>query len=227
LWRDALQAQLDGGVGWAVEKQFGEALVAETVCPAPLGDVPPPQLDRMTLRARIHVFEMAPERIVHHQYQKAVGSVWLDVLRFSFSTVKTISPSAVCAPPNVSRVRFGNDGKHPFADVALLAAAPAGKEISAGLALLSPAVAPDKEGFSQFTIDLAPRTVPGMKLVSVVTFPLGSDVVAIDGLAPDEQRLLSGYMAYYFVHTNQRRSVQFRYRISEAAPPLSLEEVQP
>ena len=67
-----------------------------------------------------------------------------------------------------------------------------------------------------------------MRRHTVASFPLGTDVIAISGPPPTQQRLLQGHVAYYWEHKDRPSNVSIRFRSSdEAHEPLDITEVKP
>ena len=52
---------------------------------------------------------------------------------------------------------------------------------------------------------------------TVVALPLGSDVLSIQGPQPSGQRLLTGYVAYYWAHGELPSEIAVRFRLPEVS----------
>ncbi len=63
---------------------------------------------------------------------------------------------------------------------------------------------------------------------SIVTFPIGSDVISIAGAPPTRQRLLSGNVAYYWKHGMTARTITIKFKLPQfTRHQLELEQLNP
>lgn len=213
LWRDAIAAQNAPGSTWRADKEAGERMVADTLCPLPLKAVPEPKLDRIRIEAVARFIEVGCDRLRVHQQQKVKGEVWVDVIRFELDPLASADPSTACGTENVSGLRMteGALGK-PAADVLLQTAVPAGKSVSAGISFLGPSPEIGADGQATLRLPLLPSSQPGIRQHTIVAFPLGTDIFSISGPKPARQKLIKGYVLYDFNHAESPSVAVFEYR---------------
>lgn len=224
LWHSEVEAQLTPGTGWKPRSDPGEKLPPAVTCPAIEGEVPEPRIRKMSVVAKTHVYELGPERIRHYQYQRAKGSVWIDALRFHIPTGEKLDAARLCQASGVARVAPGKDvSGRAVVDIALGQASPAGVDAKGAVSL---SVAP-KEGGSPgervISFDLEPVIGDEKQYRTVLAVPLGADILGINGPPPAEQRLLKGFVAYYWHHKGTLTDVSVTYRLPGAVSPQPLD----
>ncbi len=228
LWRDDVGSQLDAGVGWSPRKSFGVKLIPSKHCPAVQKKVETPPLGSMAEVGKVEVFELGKTAVIRHQQVNSRGSVWIDAIRMRFPPLKTPEADRICASESVVAVAVGEDGDGPYIDASLKNASPAGKVATAAVALRLDSPPPDPEGFSTLTFTLAPAFEDSGAFHTVLAVPIGAEVAHIQGATPFQQRLLTGFVTYYFRHTAKRQTVRVRYRTERAVDgTLDITEVNP
>jgi hypothetical protein len=182
----------------------------------------------MTTVSKVEIFEIGHTEITWFQQVGVKGTVWVDGVRLRFAPFKTLDAGRFCGSDAVVNVAVGKDPKGPFADFSLKNAAPANKVANAAASLKIDAPKPDKDGFSTFTFSITPVFGDAESYHTVLAVPLGADIGAIEGPAPTRQRLLSGFVAYYFEHGTDSRQVRVRYKVNRApARALDVAEINP
>jgi hypothetical protein len=221
MWRDDVASQLDAGVPWEPRPTFGKKVLPASECPADVGAVEKPDESRAMPVLKVSVFELTDDGLRVHKQMAAKGAVWLDALRFWLPPGIAIGTGETCSSPGVDRIAVGQGrwrGKTAhYVDVSLKQAAPAGKVTGATVMVKTELPAADKEGTRTLAIGLDPVFEEHTSEHTVVALPLGSDVVAIEGPPPTGQRLLSGFVGYYWEHADLPSELAVRFRL----PPVS------
>jgi hypothetical protein len=231
IWRDDVAAQLDGGVSWKPRRVFGQRVVQASECPVATGPVDKPDESRATPVLKITVVEVAQDGLRVHKQLAAKGAVWLDTLRFWFPPGVEVDPQKTCASPSVDRAGVGQGrwrGKTAHrVDVSLKQAAPAGKVTGATVMTETALPKADAEGVRRLAVGLDP-VFDELKEHTVVALPLGSDVIGIEGPPPTGQRLLTGFVAYYWEHGERPSEMALRFRLPEfSSRVLDVTELNP
>jgi hypothetical protein len=232
IWRDDVAAQLDGGVSWKPRSVFGQKVVRASECPVATGQVEKPDESRAMPVLKITVFELANDGLRVHEQLAARGAVWLDALRFWLPPGVEVDPAETCASPSVDRATIGKGrwrGKTAhWVDVSLKQAAPAGKVTGATVMVEAALPAADAEGVRRLAVGLDPVFDEQMHEHTIVALPLGSDVLGIEGPPPTGQRLLSGFVAYYWEHGERPSEMAVRFRLPEfSSRTLDVTELNP
>jgi hypothetical protein len=162
------------------------------------------------------VYEVLPDRINLHRHVRVKADIWIDSYRFWFPEVSRIDPKDLCSADVVAKVKLGKgrfQGKQtPFVDAAFARAAPAGVVASAAVSVRADLPAPDPDGVRSFSFRLQPVLALDARYHTVITFPLGSDVLGMEGPPPTMQRLFRGHLAYYWEHAKTMSEVTVRFR---------------
>ncbi|MCP4674963.1 MAG: hypothetical protein GY854_05550 [Deltaproteobacteria bacterium] len=219
IWHEDVEYQLnppDGGPPWQPQPTFGEKLVSSTKCPAPSGKVDTPERTKVLPLAKATVFEIEPTRIIVHKHQRARGSIWIDALRFWMPGFDSQDEPTICSSKDVAHIAVGKAlwrGKTTtFIDAALSRVAPAGVVASAGVSVKRQLPPADKEGLHTLEFTLEPVIGVEARFHTIVTIPLGTELSAISGPPPTQQRLLIGYVAYYWEHTTAPSEISVSFR---------------
>jgi hypothetical protein len=221
IWHDDVAAQVDAGPAWKPHAAFGEKVLAASRCPARTGAVEKPDESRTTPVLKITVFELVEDGLRVHRQLAAKGQLWLDALRFWFPSGVAIAPERICVSSGVDHVAVGEErwrGKTAgFVDVALERAAPAGRVAVAAVSVHAPLPAADAEGVRTLALGLDKVFDEQMAEHTIVALPLGSDVLALQGPPPTSQRLLRGFVAYYWEHGDRASELALRFRLGPSA----------
>ncbi|MDD5308081.1 MAG: hypothetical protein PHU25_12235 [Deltaproteobacteria bacterium] len=231
LWREELAAQLTPGRVWSPRNAVGEKIVPAVVCPAPSGIVEKPDDAKVRPVSRVTVVELGAGKITTHAQVSVIGEQWVESVRAWLPSYVKIKGAGLCISPDASFAVLGagqwRGRKRSYADVALKSAAPAGRVGGAGVAVTSPAPAPDKDGMSVLTIELEPvfGTSQGHTVLAV---PLGAEIASLQGPRPSLERLLKGYVVYDWDHGSTPTEVTVRYKVPpQALPALDVASVNP
>ncbi len=229
LWHSEVEAQLTPGGGWKPRSDPGEKIPPAVTCPASEGKVPEPRLRKMSVVMKVQVLELGLQRVRHYLYQRVKGSVWIDALRFHFPTGAKLDGARICQGAGVAHVSVGKDAaQRAFVDVALGQASPAGVDAKGAVSLWVEQKETDTEGERIISFNLEPIIGDGKRYRTVLAVPLGADVLAINGPPPAEQRLLKGFVAYYWNHKETLSDVSVTYRLANVSPlPLDYTTVRP
>jgi hypothetical protein len=232
IWRDDVGAQLDAGASWKPRPRFGKKLSKASQCPAPAGKFDKPDMSRTVPEVKITVYELADDGMRLHKQMAAKGEVWLDALRFWMPPGLTIDANKICASSKVDQIAAGKGrwrGKTAsFVDVSLKQAAPAGRLTEATVTAETPLPEADAEGVRTLALGLDPVFDEQASEHTVVALPLGSDVLSLQGPPPTGQRLLTGYVAYYWEHGERPSELAFKFRLPKASGKvLDVSELNP
>lgn len=232
LWREDVRDQLDPAVPWQPRSKFGEKLQLADRCPAPAGKGIKPDESRVSRVLKVTVYEVDAEHLRIHQQVKAKGDLWLDALRLWFPTVGELSPKQICVSPEVDSVSIGQGrwrGKSARrVDLLLKRAVPAGTITGAAINIESPLPPASPEGLRTLELGLDPVFESAAAEHTVFAVPLGAYVTTIDGPPPTDQRLLSGYVAYYWEHGKSGSEVAVRFQVpAKTTRRLELTELNP
>ena len=232
MWRDDIRAQLDAGVPWHPLSAFGEKITPTPICPAKPGKIASPDKKHTTPKVAVTVYEIDVDRIKIHKQQKVQGTMWLDSIRFWFPGKKTLSTSDMCVSASADRVAIAPKSVHGYQgtqiDVSLRQSVPVGAVASAALTASTDL---PKEGALEartLSIPLPPIAGPDAIARTVIAFPLGADLLSIEGPPPLRQRLLTGYVAYYWTHGDSQSDVTVVFRVpATKMGNLDLDELNP
>lgn len=225
FWRADLDAQKLRGAAWRPRAAYGEKVLPADVCPVKPGRVNLLEPGKVSLVHRLHVFELLGDTVRIHVQNQMRGALWLEGLRFSFPTVDRVDPGRVCGSATVAQVAM-EKGRADVVDAALARTAPAGTIASAALSIEAPLPPADADGFREFSFPLDPAFGSGA-IVSVLAVPLGSSVARLDGPTPGRQRLLTGFVAYYWEHGAARGAVSIALKAPPAPADLDVSELKP
>jgi hypothetical protein len=218
VWREDIRAQFDpdAGARWQPRSTFGEKLLVADNCPAPLGQVDEPELRATVPVVKATVYEVQPDKLVVHKHARVKADIWIDGHRFWFPEVPKLDPGQICTASEVAKIAVGKgrfQGRpSPYVDAAFTRAAPAGVVASAAVSVTTALPTADAEGVRTLAFRLYPVLALDARYHSVITFPLGSDVLAIEGPPPSMQRLFRGHLAYYWEHTKIISDLNVRFR---------------
>ncbi len=232
LWHDDLSAQADAGVAWNPHPTYGEKLMASDICPAKSREVDTPDEGQTEQLAEATVHEVGSGEVLTHKFVRFKGNVWIGSLRFWCPGLSTINPEKVCASDKVAEISVGKKtraGKPmSYVDATLSQTVPVGSISSAAIAIHSDLPRENDLGLRDLAFPLPAVLADDMRRHTVATFPLGTDVIAISGPPPTQQRLLQGHVAYYWEHKDRPSNVSIRFRAKEgASAPLDVTEVKP
>ncbi|MBW2276560.1 MAG: hypothetical protein JRF63_03645 [Deltaproteobacteria bacterium] len=232
IWRDDVAAQLDGGVSWKPRPKFGKKVIEASECPAAVGTVEKPDESRTVPVVKITVFELTGDGMRLHKQMAAKGELWLDALRFWMPPGVTIDQAKICVSPGVDQIAVGKGrwrGKTAHrVDVSLVRAAPAGRVAEVSVVSETALPEADAEGARSLSVGLDQVFDEQMSEHTIVALPLGADVLAIQGPQPSGQRLLTGYLAYYWDHGELPSEIAVKFRLP-AVPGkvLDVTEINP
>jgi len=235
VWAEDVASQLDTDPEtpkWELPSTFGEKLPLALKCDVPEKKVE--QFDESKILAvrMVRIFDLGVDGAKVYRYSRSRGSIWVGALRFWLDRDQKPEPETVCASPGLTAVARGT-GLHQgtekaYVDGELARAVPADVEATGAIAHQMILPAADVEGYRTLSFDLLPAILEGQRFHTVVAVPLGSDVSSIDGSAPARQRLLTGFIAYYWEHPKTRSRVHFRFRLpKEGGSALNISEVKP
>lgn len=232
MWRDDVGSQLDAGASWKPRPKFGKKVAKTSQCPAPVGEFDKPDMSRTVPEVKITVYELADDAMRVHRQMAAKGEVWLDALRFWFPPGLVVDAKKCCASQAVDQIAVGKGrwrGKTAhFIDVSLKQAAPAGRLTEAAVTAEIALPAADAEGVRTLALGLDPVFDEQASEHTVVALPLGSDVLSLQGPPPTGQRLLTGYVAYYWDHGDRPSEMAVKFRLPEIlGKVLDVSELNP
>jgi hypothetical protein len=225
-WHADLDALELSGAAWKPRAAYGEKLARAQACPAKIGKAELLDAGKIVLVHRAQVFEVLGDRIRIYVQNRMRGFQWLEAMRVSFPSVNKINLQKLCSSSSVSNVATVD--RHPDAvDAALAQAAPAGAVASAALSYETDLPKADADGLRTLEIPLE-SAMGEAPIVTVVALPLGTHVARMSGPEPSRERLLTGFVAYYWKHGKTRGQVSISFT-SRALPglELALEEVKP
>jgi hypothetical protein len=232
LWRDDVKAQLDPQLPWKPRNKFGQKLPPAARCPAAKGKGIKPDESRTTRVLKVSVYEISGQGLRLYQRIKAKSNMWLDALRLWFPTLSKIASDRVCASPEVDSLTVGSGrwrGRNAQRiDLALKRAVPAETVTGAAVSVEAPLPPAAPDGSRLLDLGLDPVFESGSAEHTVVALPLGADLTTIDGPPPVDQRLLTGYVAYYWQHGRSPSELAIRFRVPDKQHRrLDLAELSP
>ncbi len=232
MWREDINAQLDAGVPWHPLSAFGEKIAPTPICPAAQGKVTSPDKKHTTPKIDVTVYEIDVNGIRIHKQQKVQGTMWLDSMRFWFPGEKTLLTKDLCVSASVDKVVLARKTAHGYpgtrVDVSLRQSVPVGAVAAATLTALNDLPGENKDEARTLSFPLPPVTRPDAIARTVLALPLGADLLSIEGPPPIRQRLLTGYVAYYWTHGDSQSDVTVVFRVPSAKMgKLDLDELNP
>ena len=225
-WRTDLDAMSLAGPSWRPRETYGERLTRAAACPPKAAEANPLAQGKISLVLRTQVIEVRGGAMRIHVQNRMRGALWVEALRFAFPGVRRIDPGRMCASEGVAGISL-EEGRPGAVDAALVQSVPAGSVASAALSLEVDLPKPDRDGLRTLEIPLEPAP-PDAAIVTVLALPLGTNVARLSGAEPSRQRLLPGFVAYYWRHAAVpgRVSVSFASKVAPGAE-LALDEVKP
>lgn len=232
MWREDINAQLDAGVPWHPLSAFGEKIAPTPICPAVQGKVTSPDKKHTTPKIDVTVYEVDVKGIRIHKQKKVQGTMWLDSMRFWFPGEKTLLTKDLCVSASVDKVALAPKTAHGYPgtriDVSLRQSVPVGAVAAATLTVLNDLPKENDLKTRTLSIPLQPITSPEAIARTVIAFPLGADLLSIEGPPPIRQRLLTGYVAYYWTHGDSQSDVTVVFRVPKTKMGnLDLDELNP
>ena len=232
IWKDDIAAQLDGGVGWEPAPSFGQKILEAKTCPLKQGDFRKTDYKHVVPLVRVNLYEVATHSLFIHKMLKAKGTMWLESLRLSFPSWARLNKNKLCGSSYLDSfyARMDDEGNLMGSDfhVAFKQAVPVGGDVTILVKAEVDLPAADAEGFRSMTMELNPRSETEDDGHTVLALPLGSSLVSIEGPPPAKQRLLTGYVAYYWEHDPEPGEVTVRFKVPEfSGSPLDLKEINP
>ena len=232
LWHQWIDAHLDPSVQWKPSPAAGERMPLDANCSVETGSQSAKNEGKTTILFKALVHEVGFGKTHIHQYLRFKGSVWIDTVRFWFPGLEKIENQRVCVSEHISDISLGSSqfrgALAAYIDAALVNAAPANSEAKAGMSIELDASPAEKQGVKEYSFDLDPVYMETAIYHSVVALPLGAEVLALNGPPPFQQRLLTGYIAYYWKHTKEASSVTVKYRLlSKESNRLDMTELNP
>ena len=231
MWRDWISSQVDAGVDWSPLPSYGEKIAPTRGCPAKVGEVHEITPEIVIPKTSVFVYEVDADGIRQYQQRKVTGRQWLESMRFWFE-LPDLPAEKLCVSESVAAVRLFPEKRASVqgtgVDVQLGQAVTVGAVAAATLSCEMPL--PDGDADEVRTLDLRLEAVTGAgdKARSVLAVPLGADVLSIEGPLPTHQRLLTGYVAYYWTHGETPTEISVRLRVPDyVTKPLDLNELNP
>ena len=232
MWHDDIMAQLDAGAPWHPLSAFGEKIAPTPICPAKKGKVTSPDKKHTTPKAAVTVYEIDVDRLKVHKQQKVQGTMWLDSIRFWFPGEKTLSAADLCVSASVDKVALTSKTVNGYRgtriDTSLRQSVPVGAVAAATLTAMNDLPKEDELEARTLSFPLAP--IAGREAIArtVIALPLGADLLSIEGPPPIRQRLLTGYVAYYWTHGDSQSDVTIVFRVPDTKMgKLDLDELNP
>lgn len=220
LWKEDIAAQLDAGIPWKPRATFGERYITTPDCPAEAGEVDPPDEGVLQPVAEVRLVWFDEKSMHLHEQIRTKGSMWFDAIRFWLPPGLAVDAGSICASEGVTHISLGTGSrrkeKAPCVDASLAQAAPVGKIAKAAISVETEPPEADGEGYRLLVLHLEPTKGEEAEAHTVMVFPLGSDLVAIEGPPPARQRLLNGYAAYYWRHGDEPSEIALRFRLPQA-----------
>lgn len=235
VWAEDIALQLDSDPetpDWELPSSFGERLPPTKTCPADEKDVEPFDEGKMFHKHITRVFDLGQTPAVVYRYLRTQGSIWVGTLRFWLDDQVEPAPETVCTSAEIVAFSRGlgnhHGSKKAYIDGELARSVPADVDAMGAVSYQIPLTKPDPEGMRILSFDLPPVILPDQRFFTVVGVPLGAEVPSIGGAKPTLQRLLTGYIAYYWEHTKTKSHVDFRFRSPEnKGEVLDISEVRP
>jgi hypothetical protein len=232
MWRDDIAAQLDPAAAWRPTSHFGEKIIPAGACALREGEVRESDAKHVLPLIRISIYEIGPEGMVLHKMMRSKGDMWIESLRFRFPDGLRPGPSSLCASDSIDRFRLVGEGEGSPAgqivDVSLKQSVPVGGIAAGSVAVSGELPAAGADGVRSLDLPLDALEETETAGHTVLAFPLGSSVVSMEGPPPSKQRLLDGYLAYYWSHEKEASEVTVRFKVaSRAAKRLDLSTLNP
>ena len=225
-WRADLDAQLAPKSTWRPRPAYGEKWVHADVCPIQAGPAAPLDPVKVSLVYQARVVEVLGDKLRIHLQKREKGTRWLEAMRFLFPVGGSVELKRACASAEVSHAEV-RQGRSGILDVALKQTVPAGALASAAVSVEADLPPADREGLRTLKIPLEPVDGDGVA-ITAVALPLGANVARMGGPAPFRQRLLPGFVAYYWRHTVRPGAVAIAFDLRAAvAAELSLDDIKP
>jgi hypothetical protein len=225
-WRADLAAQLSPKSTWHPRPTYGEKWVFADVCPIPTGTAAPLEEGRVSLVHQTRVFEILADKVRIHVQKRERGARWLEAMRLVFPIGGPLDLKRACASAEVSQAEVAR-GRTDTLSVALKQTVPAGALASATVSVETELPPAGRDGLRTLKIPLEP-VADGAIAVTVAAVPLGANIARMGGPAPARQRLLSGFVAYYWRHSKERGTVAIAFDLRAAgAAKLSLDDIKP
>jgi hypothetical protein len=225
-WRADLAAQLSPKSTWRPRPTYGEKWVFADVCPIPSGPAAPLEDGKVSLVHQTRVFEILADKLRIHVQKREKGARWLEAMQLVFPTGGPIDLKRACASAEVSQAEVAR-GRPDTLNVALKQTVPAGALASAAVSIETELPPAGRDGFRTLKIPLEPVADSAIAITAAAV-PLGANIARMGGPAPVRQRLLSGFVVYYWRHTKERGTAAIAFDLRAAGgAQLSLDDIKP
>lgn len=223
MWENEL-AILSGedALAWQPRPAFGEKILSTDLC----SGVEKNTLDKqkggvLALQRSVTIYGFSNSDVRVLKQQKASSSMWQDHIKFRFPVPSITTPPAYCISQNINAIKVLPSKVENTVEATLVEAAPANTPFTVAI-MERRALKTSPQSSLQYEFGLPPVRTSDRKDTSVLVLPLGTDVLAMEGLSPSKQRLLKNYVAYYFEHTDTRQRVSIKIKLPTGLiPPLN------
>ncbi len=215
MWREDILRQTDPEKGgFSPRPAFGVKLLDADVCPGKQAPLKVEKGGAVTTHHEVTVYAFGLDHLKILQQRRAESSMWMDRMRFRFQHVGPESPPVYCHGGEVASLEVTPGKVENTVDALLTQAVPARAPAEASV-MERRFIERDPSGRNPGKLLFATSPVRDRdrKEVSVVAFPLGTDILSMEGPPPTAQRLLTGYFAYYWKHGDKRQTVSISARL--------------
>lgn len=214
VWRNEVQNQLDPKKIWEPYPAFGVKLEPRSRCDVPREDIELPNSSQVTVTSEAAVYEVLPDGLWLHLYQTAEARIWIEAISWILPPSFDTPPKTICAGSGVSSVETGSAAGIRIA-AGLKHTVPVGGQAKAEVSVLLDLPAANSLEERTLVLPLAAKNARSSKEITAAAFPLGADIIAMEGPVPRAQRLLDGFVAYYWEHQTQRSEAAVRFTLPE------------
>lgn len=229
MWKSEIAAQSgDSEKSWSPRPAFGDALLDAPLC----SNIEKNTLEKqkggvISIQRGIAVYAFSTQDVKVVLQKKASSSMWQDYIKFQFPRTTLTGTPTYCISENLNGIKVLPNKVETGVAAVLNEAAPANVPFTVAMMERRPLGAQAASEIS-YDIVLPPVRTKDREDTSVLVLPLGTDVLSMEGPAAANQRLLQGYVAYYFNHTETRSKITIRMRLpTTPSLPLDFSQLKP
>lgn len=232
MWERDLDQQFNANTTsapWNPHPAFGTKLLNANNCTGKSqGELRFDAQGVVTIFKKVNIFVATTNDFQLFQQIEAKSTMWMKSLPFQLPKAFSQPPNVFCHSSEINAFKVTPSPTLTQLTAALTHSAPAGSVVSAAMLAKRPLPKPAKDGSATIEFDLSPIITGVTEEKTVLTLPLGTDMISLKGSQPSRQRLLHGHVAYYWTHDNRPHAITAIIKLPQSdSLPLNFHEIKP
>ncbi|MBN2802479.1 MAG: hypothetical protein JXR91_05260 [Deltaproteobacteria bacterium] len=235
MWHDGLNRQSGESEKseepWAPRPSYGIALIDASLCSGEYRENLKASKNGgvVTTEYAVTVIEVGANFVRTIKQAKSSSSMWLNRMSFNFDPLGDGEGEPLfCHSKNIDEISVKNLSAVISVQAALSQSSPANAPAESSVSMRNSLTFSGKKKNTEISFSLSPVRGTDKKESTVLAIPLGTEIMAMSGPAPFKQRLLTGYVAYYWKNSSKRGVVSVKMKLpSKVKKSLDLREVKP